>query len=89
MPGQVNPYKITRTRASSTRDLGYRSLADHAGPVPHGQPAQPIGHGQAAAFSQGIADAGPQPHHAGRSFVMGLVVGAVVGDAVARMRGRR
>ncbi len=86
-----NNYTISRTKPGSTRDLGYRSLASHAGPVPHGQPTappQPVG--QVASFSQGIADAiGAQPHHVARSFVMGVVVGAVVGDAVARMRGRR
>ncbi len=36
-----------------------------------------------------VQDASRQRHHAGRSFALGLVVGAVVGDAVARMRGRR
>ncbi len=92
MPGQAKPYKITPTRAGSTRDLGYRSLADHAGPVPHGQSASaPQPAGPSANFYRGIAESfQPQPHHAVRSAVVAFVIGAVVGDKLARMRhGRR
>jgi hypothetical protein len=93
MPGQAKPnYKITPTRPGSTRGMGYHDLTEFVGVVPQHRPAQAPSAptGQTASFRQGIADASlGQPHHVARSFVVGLVVGAVVGDAVARMRGRR
>jgi len=80
-------YAITRTRPGSTADLGYHSLADYTGPVPHHQPPAPSG--QTASFAQGLQDAvDGQRHHVLRQMVTGYIVGAAVGRAVARMRHR-
>jgi hypothetical protein len=88
MTGPANPYKITTTRPGSTASLGYRSLSDYTGPVTR-QPPAPPGTSQPTAFAQGVADAvDGQHHHVLRSMVVGYVVGAVVGHAVARMRHR-
>ena len=84
-------YTITPTRARSTTELGYHHLADYTGPVPHHRaPGPPAPASQTAAFGQGIADTSHQGHHVVRQMVASFIVGAAVGEAVARMRhGRR
>ena len=90
MKPQVNPHKFTRTRASSTRDLGYHFLDDHLAPIRHGQPAAiQAPTGQVQNFYQGIAESfTPQPHYSARAAVAGFVVGLMVGEVHARMRRR-
>jgi hypothetical protein len=83
----TNPYAITRARAGSTTDLGYRTLESFTGPIPQHVLVPPTVPGQARNFVQGVTDAmAGQSHHQVRDLLMGFVVGAVVGHQVARMR---
>ena len=84
-------HTFTPTRAGNTRGFSYHDLREYTGQVPQRRPVPtPAPAGQTASFRQGVVDASyGQPHHEMRAIVVGLVVGAVVGDRLARTRGRR
>lgn len=85
----TNPHTLTRARAGSTTDFGYRSLGSFAGPVPSHLLMPPAATTPAAAFGQGIGDGiSSQPHHELRNMLVGYVVGRMVGQAIARVRNR-